>query len=137
MSLPSISFTAEVDASAFEREWETSMQRFAARLDDVSLEAARAGVVEAQQDHPYTDRTQNLTNTAYARKAAGGRGAGGRFEASGGAYMAWPMFYGSYVDQGTSRSRPYPFTPKAERAAQRELRKGIERVIAELREMVK
>ncbi len=33
------------------------------------------------------------------------------------ALMQWPQPYASFVDQGTQRSKPYPFTPQAERSA--------------------
>lgn len=85
-------------------------------LDRAAVDAARAGVWAAQQDHPYTDRTQNLTNTAEPVPGPAGRGE---------AEMVWVMPYAGFVDEGTSHARPYPFTPIARRAAGRALERGV------------
>lgn len=88
-------------------------------LADGNYKAATAGVVEAQQDHPYTDRTQQLTNTAHPSREPGGM-----------ASMNWPMFYAVFVNYGTSRSKPYPFVPIAKRKAAEDVRFHAKRAIA-------
>lgn len=91
-------------------------QQLAVDLVHGNFVAARAGVWEAQQDHPYTDRTQNLTNTAHPQYNVNEKGH---------AAMVWPMEYASYVDGGTSRNKAYPFVPTATRAAKEELRQQV------------
>lgn len=64
----------------------------------------------AKANHPYTNRTFRLqTNTEY-QFTEGSFDAGYRVRVDGG------MFYGSYVELGTSRNRPYPFLGPAWRA---------------------
>lgn len=93
-------------------------------LVEGNFQAAKAGVWEAQQDHPYTDRTQDLTNTAHPIY---------NFDGQGNAAMNWPMFYAPFVNFGTSRSKPYPFVPIAKRKADADLkwhtRRAVERFI--------
>ena len=108
-------------------------ERLADGLRKVSMKAAEAGILEARTDHPYTDRTFHLS----------GLGDGGDDTNShatetddGEAYMVWPVPYASFVDKGTSRSRPYPFTPQAEDKAaevlQRETELMVDRVMTKL-----
>lgn len=89
--------------------WAPALAELESELADASFVAAGVGVQAAQQSHPYTDRTGDLTGTAEAADDArnGKRGA----------LMVWPMPYGEYVDKGTSRSKAYPFTPIAREAA--------------------
>jgi hypothetical protein len=90
-------------------------------IDQATMDAARSGVWEAQQDHPYTDRTQQLTNTAHPEKGKVGE-----------SHMVWPMFYAGFVNDGTSRSRPYPFVPialaKAREVLEEKIKKAVERM---------
>lgn len=80
--------------------------------DDLAKDAYRAardGIARAKADHPYTDRTGQLTGTATVEIT--------RVNGDVSALMQWPQPYASFVDQGTQRSKPYPFTPQAERSA--------------------
>lgn len=92
-------------------EW---MQGVKAAVDDLEADlersaysAAEDGIVRAQQDHPYTDQTGDLTETAHAERG----------HERGTADMVWPQPYAGYVDRGTSRAKAYPFTPQAQEAA--------------------
>lgn len=85
-------------------------------------DAADEGIREAQTHHPYTDRTFQLSGTAQASRVRGSK-----FEPS--ADMVWPAPYAGYVDEGTSRSRPYPFTPQAEAKADEVLAHKVEHAI--------
>jgi hypothetical protein len=74
----------------------------------------------------YTDRTGHLS----------GIGDGGSDENShadqtedGEAEMIWPVDYASFVDEGTTRSRAYPFTPRAKEVAAKTLVRAAERAI--------
>ena len=98
-------------------------------LREVSLNAAAEGIRAARSEHPYTDRTYHLS----------GEGDGGSDENShaeqrrdGIAEMVWPVEYASFVDEGTNRSRPYPFTPQAHARAEQILQEGTERAVAEV-----
>lgn len=88
-------------------------------LDRAAMDAARDGVQAAQQDHPYTDRTQQLTNTAHPAHST----------TFGEADMVWDMEYASFVDKGTRRADPYPFTPIARKAAAASLERRVSRAI--------
>lgn len=106
--------TVTFDLERFLHEVDVEVAELGDDLDREALEAAREGVEAAQQNHPYTDRTQNLTNTAHAERTERGTAA-----------MVWPMDYASFVDKGTSRARPFPFTPIAERAAAEALNRRV------------
>lgn len=81
--------------------------------------AAAEGVREAQGNHPYTDRTYRLTGTAYPTNTYGG-------DLFPEAEMVWPAEYAGYVDEGTTRARPYPFTPQAVRRADEVLEQDLD-----------
>lgn len=97
------------------RTWSAETSRLEKDLEEAGWQAGKVGVQAAQDSHPYTDRTDMLTGTATCVPPypcdAGGNAAG----------MWWPQDYASYVDKGTSRSRPYPFTPRATKTARLEL----------------
>jgi hypothetical protein len=97
-------------------------------LREISLEAAAEGIREARTNHPYTDRTYHLSG-----EGDGGSNQNSHAEqrANGDAVMVWPVEYASYVDQGTSRSRPYPFVAQAEERAEQVLAYGAEVVVNE------
>jgi hypothetical protein len=110
-----------------------------ANLRAAALESAAAGVKAAQESHPYQDHREpgksyqtrgaiGLTDTSRAEQPAAGSLSRG-FEA----FMRWPAPYAGYVDKGTSRSAPYPFTPTAERQAEYALTSYVERALANFR----
>ena len=57
----------------------------------------------AKANHPYTNRTYRLQTYTEYQFTEGTFETGYRVRVDGG------MFYGSYVELGTSRNRPYPF----------------------------
>ena len=121
-------FTFDIDMASLEREWAAACEGSAKAFKDAAQRAAKAGVEEAQQNHPYTDRTQDLTNTASPVDAGGdGQHFGGDVE------MTWPKEYASFVDRGTSRSRPYPYVKNAERAAKAALPDEVKVAISDLK----
>lgn len=72
-----------------------------------AAEVSQARIVnDARANHPYTDRTQNLTNSIQA-------GLVRVTEEGVEAYVEARMEYASYVEFGTSRSKPYPFLTPA------------------------
>jgi hypothetical protein len=113
-------------------EWlqniEVELERADRAMVQACFKAAKDGVAAAQEKHPYTDRTGNLTDTAHARIANMG---------DHDAEMRWPMHYAGYVDEGTSRNRPYPFTPRAIRVCDRSLKKYVREVLVELARQLK
>lgn len=67
---------------------------------------------EAARQHPYQNRTMNLQRHTVPGRVTGGVSSGRlRGEVLG------DMFYGSFVDEGTSRNRAYPFLLPAFRRA--------------------
>ena len=101
----------ELVIAPFEEAYRRAEDELATGLDSAAKEAAQEGVDAAKAQHPYRDRTHNLTDQAHVEPSA----------VRGDHFMTWPMEYASYVDQGTSRANPYPFTPLAEQAADRGL----------------
>ncbi len=73
----------------------------------VATQMAQAMIVnDAKNDHPYTDRTQNLTNSIQP----------GAIEISNEevvGYVEARMQYATFVEFGTSRAKPYPFLTPA------------------------
>lgn len=72
---------------------------------------AQGAAQHARAEHPYTDRTGDLTASIQALPA---RRVGDRVE--GGVVAG--MSYASYVDEGTDRSRPYPYMQPAAEATE-------------------
>ena len=101
----------EAILDGFEHATNDALDELDADLDKAGLEAAKGGVDAAKNYHPYTDRTGELTGNAHAEPDL----------AHGGGMMVWPEPYAGFVDEGTSRARPYPFTPLAEQVAERDL----------------
>ena len=60
-------------------------------------QAARAAAQYAKDNHPYKDRTYNLTKSIQA------------VPTSNGAYLSARMFYGSFVEFGTVKNKAYPY----------------------------
>jgi hypothetical protein len=103
-------FTVDLEGlDALERaavDAERALERDLARA---SLEAAKAGVEEAQTHHRYQDRTHHLTATS------------GPVVDGDDAEMTWPMPYAGYVDAGR-----FNFTNVARARATAVLQKGAE-----------
>ncbi|HEY1956699.1 MAG TPA: hypothetical protein VGH28_13860 [Polyangiaceae bacterium] len=76
--------------------------------DRAAHNAGDEGVRAEQADHPYQDRTQNLTGGAHVEPTGDG---------TPGVDMVWPADYASFVNNGTERAKPYPFAPIAEERA--------------------
>ncbi len=93
-------------------------------LPEVCLAAAEDAVVEMQHNHPYTDRTQFLTGGMHARK-------GRQTRRTCEAVVEFMAPYSKYVDEGTSRSKPYPFVfigeEKAEISLERRCAQALDR----------
>ena len=85
--------------------------------DDMAMAthgAAKDGVKAEQADHPYTDRTYQLTETA---RATAPESVGGGVESE----MVWKKFYASFVTR-VSGGR-FDYRPVAERAARTSLQR--------------
>lgn len=83
----------------------------AADLSRVVYDAAQAGVVAMRENHPYQDRTFLLTDGMHAKPF--GRTTRTRAEA----IIIFKAKYAKYVNDGTTKSKPYPFLPIGEKAA--------------------
>lgn len=113
---------SDVDFSAIDELTAVAKSAVDEFVDDVRVAVATAaeeGVREAQTNHPYTDRTYRLTGTARSTLTSGAR-----LEPE--AEMTWPAPYAGFVDEGTSRARPYPFTPQASGRAEAALERAVE-----------
>ena len=104
--------TVSIDLDALALAFATSEAELREDLQRAGVDAAQGGVDAAKAHHPYTDRTHDLTETSHVEPI---------HDAKGGALMVWPQEYAGFVDEGTSRARPYPFTPLAEQVAERDL----------------
>lgn len=106
-----ITVTLESDLAALGREFRREMAdglRFAVK------KAAEEGAEYAQRNHTYTDRTYDLTRGTTGRLLTFDRD-------SATAVLEWDEDYASYVDQGTRRSRAFPFSQEATLVAESEL----------------
>lgn len=77
--------------------------------------AAAAAVTEMQSNHPYTDRTFLLTQGMRVQRF--GRMTRTRAQA----IVTFEAEYANIVNDGSVKSKPYPFMPQGERAAERQL----------------
>lgn len=116
--------------------WKRAIAELEANVREAALDAAAAGILAAQTEHPYQDHRDpkksyrwkgalGLTDTSHAeqnRKGSQGEG----FEAE----MVWPADYAYFVDRGTSRYEAYPFTPIATTTADLVLNNQVERALA-------
>lgn len=107
-----------------------------ASIDDAIAEGALAGArlvaEEAATHHPYRNRTGTLQSRTQAGRVTGRASRGiVRVDVLG------DTRYGSFVEQGTSRSRPYPYLAPAwarreedfARAVDEALERGVTRVL--------
>lgn len=101
-----MSFSLSVDLDAFRASWDDTIEDLTIQADATSEAAADAGIEAEQTNHPYQDRTYNLSGSAHVEIA------------NDGADMVWPAEYASYVNDGTERAKPYPFVPIASDAAE-------------------
>lgn len=99
-------------------DWKATCAELDTELGRGAMRAAGEGVAEAKANHPYTDRTHNLTDSAHVNPLSGGD-----------AEMVWQMPYAGFVDKGTVRAKPYPFTPIATAKASSELDANSERAV--------
>lgn len=96
----------------------------AAMLDDEAraamLDGARIVADEAATHHPYTNRTGRLQSRTVAGRVRG-NASRGRVSAD----VLGDTRYGSFVEEGTSRSRPYPYLAPAAAAKGDEVAEGV------------
>lgn len=118
-----MSFTAELDVAGWAAEMQREVDALEVDAGIAAYEAAEAGVQAAQHDHPYEDHTYMLTDTAQATKGA----------VVSDAFMEWVQLYASFVDEGTTRARPYPFVRIALAAAERSLTRRLVQVLDRFR----
>ena len=103
-------FTLDIEGLAeLQAEWAQGVDELGKNLETSSVLAAKDGVEAMKATHPYQDRTGDLTGSMNANALAKG------------AEMRVEMPYASFVDKGTSRARPFPYTPLAERTAENSL----------------
>lgn len=130
-----MSFTAEIEGLTELRAAFTAVrEKIVVGLREASLTAARAGVEESRANHPYQDRTHDLTDHSHVEQT----------EEAGDvvAEMVWPEYYASYVNDGTEinrpataragrhiKNKPYPFTPQAEAKAAEVLEREANAVV--------
>lgn len=77
--------------------------------------SAAAAITEMQSNHPYTDRTWLLTRGMRLKRF--GRMTRTRAEA----IVTFEAEYANIVNNGSWKSKAYPFLPQGERAAERQL----------------
>ena len=89
----------------------TGMDVLANDLANIVVEACVAAMFEMQTNHPYTDRTNLLTQGMKVRRF--GRMTRTRAEA----ILTFDAPYANIVNDGSVKSRAYPFMPQGERRA--------------------
>jgi hypothetical protein len=103
-------------AEDFERSWLSAFHDLEQNAALAAYGAAEEGVRVMQARHPYTDRTYGLSMSMCVAPEAD-RHDGDDVERC--AAIEVRADYASFVDRGTSRAKPYPFTPRGEDAAER------------------
>ncbi len=86
-----------------------------------ALEGARVVAEEAATNHPYTNRTGRLQSRTQA-----GRVRGSALRGLIRAEVLGDTRYGGFVEDGTSRSRPYPYLAPAWRRREPDFARAIE-----------
>jgi len=122
-----MSFTLTLDDSAFLHDASGGLDGLEHDADRAAHNAGDEGVKAEQADHPYTDRTYNLSASAHVEPTDDGEP---------GVDMVWPADYASYVNDGTERSRPYPFVPIAEERAEQVLNYDLINAVDAFRDKV-
>lgn len=93
-------------------------------LERGAIEGAHAVAEDAATTHTYQNRTGRLQNRTRAGRAIGRASSGAlRVDVLG------DTRYGSYVEEGTSRSRPYPYLAPAWVRTQGEFARIVEQAI--------
>lgn len=91
---------------------DAQLGELAAAIDDEAraamLDGARLVADEAAAHHPYTNRTGRLQSRTVAGRVSG-NASRGRVRAE----VLGDTRYGSFVEEGTSRNRPYPYLAPA------------------------
>lgn len=119
-----LTFTVDIEGfTEFEVDVAYAAHELDADLLSGAHDAADYGVRSMQENHPYTDRTRHLTDDMFVDDATG---PDGEREAD----MVIPADYARYVDEGTSRSLAYPFTPLGEHTASEALDANSEQAVA-------
>lgn len=95
-----------------------SLDRLTTNVARSVHDAAALGVEAEQNQHPYTDRTYNLTSTAKVDPVSSDP-----FEPE--VDMYWPAEYAGFVDERAQ----FAFTPTAIEAAETAIEYGIESVV--------
>lgn len=112
------SITVSLDLSELHRQHTEWRRQVADGLRFAVKAAVEEGAASARQNHPYTDRSGDLTEGTQGRLETFDRdSATGVLESK--------QYYASFVDGGTSRSKAYPFMGpayiKTEQVLEREL----------------
>lgn len=113
IGLATVSFSFE-GMETFEGDWATAFDYLVQDIEHAAQEAAEAAIDEMQRNHPYTDRTGQLTGGMYVRD-------GQRTRLRCTKFVEFIAPYAKFVNDGTVRSRPYPFLPQGVEAAQKRL----------------
>lgn len=107
----------QFDLSAFtdlDGDWYRAYDELSNDLEYATVQAGEAGIEEMQRNHPYTDRTYQLSGGMHITD-------GERTRMRCTKYIDFLAPYARYVNDGTAKSRPYPFLPQGVEAAQKRL----------------
>lgn len=113
IGLATVTFSFE-GMETFEGDWAAAYEGLVQDIEHAAQEAAEAAIAEMQRNHPYTDRTGLLTEGMYVRD-------GQRTRLRCTKFVEFRAPYAGFVNDGTARSRPYPFLPQGVEAAQKRL----------------
>ena len=117
-----MSFHAKLE-STLASDWGRACAVIVVGLKSAVDKAIEEGAQEARDTHRYTDRTGDLTESIGDRLISlTAYGAEGVIEAT--------MDYASYVENGTSRARAFPFMGQAYLKAERVLEREVDIAVA-------
>ncbi len=106
--------------------YESEIDKFSLDLVDCVLDASVAGVEAMQQTHPYTDRTNKLTLGMHCKLF------GPQTKSFKCAVIQFKAPYAKFVNDGTVKTKAYPFLPLGEKVAEDKLEKCVDDALGRL-----
>lgn len=100
--------------SGFEADIVRGMENLTHDLEWMVTQAGEAGIEEMQHNHPYTDQTYKLSGGMHITDGDFTRTRCTK-------YIDFLAEYAGFVNDGTSKSKAYPFLPQGITAAQKRL----------------
>lgn len=111
-----VSFSFDLEGvEEFEKDLTTAAAYLSRDLQTAALQAGDEAINAMRTNHPYTDHTYLLTDGMYCKPF------GRRAKTHAEAVVQFKAKYAKFVNDGTVKSKPYPFLPIGIAAAEKVL----------------